>query len=80
MANGRIAIRVESAVGGRRRLAKRKHSFRGELGHKRIRFDSGRGNVVAGGVRQPGIRSERADTRTFNRGQCGSDTIVEALE
>ncbi|MBN1488490.1 MAG: hypothetical protein JXA69_01115 [Phycisphaerae bacterium] len=66
MANGKITIRVECAIGGRRSPAETTRSFRGD--------------VLVGSVRQPDIRSERVDTGTLKRGQCSSGTIAEAME
>ena len=68
MGKGRITILVENTAGGRGLLAEHGLSFWIELGHKRVLFDTGQGNVLNGNALRLGIRLEMADAIVLSHG------------
>jgi 7,8-dihydropterin-6-yl-methyl-4-(beta-D-ribofuranosyl)aminobenzene 5'-phosphate synthase len=68
MGNGRITVLVENTAGGQGLLAEHGLSFWIELGHKRILFDTGQGNLLIGNARRLGIRLELADAIVLSHG------------
>jgi 7,8-dihydropterin-6-yl-methyl-4-(beta-D-ribofuranosyl)aminobenzene 5'-phosphate synthase len=68
MTDQRITVLVENTAGGRGLLAEHGLSFWIELGHKRILFDTGQGNVLSGNASRLGIQLELADAIVLSHG------------
>jgi len=68
MSDSRVTVLIENTASGRGLLAEHGLSFWIDLGHKRILFDTGQGNVLSGNARRLGIRLELTDAIMLSHG------------